>query len=293
MTTPLSEKFTLIVTVREREEWVVRNCELYAQMPFNVIIADSSKLLIHDLTKIAETAPNIVYLYNPGCLYYQMIRKATEVANTEYVAIIPDDEIMYPGAIRECVTFLEKNKGHSFCDGYWDRWSDWDNKVTNQVLLNLCTDDIKERISTLSKGEFWKAPTAAVVRSSVSQEIHTFLCENTALQPVRYYDKIWLFIALCMGNFKPVTYIMGSRNPISGRYICQDDYPEEMRRDLSFNSILEESRLGALIEYFQKYGYDFDDASRFVTHIFKSGFRDRSDALLDDADYNNWMMRKF
>ena len=276
----LSEKFTLIVTVREREEWVVRNCKLYAQMPFNVVIADSSKLVTHDLAKIAEETTNIVYLYSPECLYYEIIHKATEVANTEYVAILPDDEIMYPGAIEKCVSFLEENRDYSFCDGYWDRWERWDKKVTDQILLNLKTDNIKKRIEVLSRKEYWKAPNSAVVRSSVSQEIHRFLCKNEELQPVRYYDKIWLFIALCQGNFKPVSYIIGSRNPISTRYIWQEDYPKEMRRDLSFDSILEENRLEALVKYFQKYGYDESESEKFINSIFKTGFREGSDGNL-------------
>ena len=61
----------------------------------------------------------------------------------------------------------------------------------------------------------WKAPNHCVVRTDLLKEIYGFVLGERLLWPLRWFDKIWMFIAGYRGSYKCLDVKYGRKCPSS------------------------------------------------------------------------------
>lgn len=108
-------RLTLIMLTYNRQEYALRNMAYWSSMPVTLIVVDGSQEAINN-EKLLEYGSNIKYYHKPESLY-ERIRFVIGKQNTEYTALLGDDEFYSPTAISKCIQRLDANKELVSCIG--------------------------------------------------------------------------------------------------------------------------------------------------------------------------------
>src|SRR3989344_2242723 len=141
-------KIDLVIPTHNRINLLKRILDFYQSYgnDFNFIIADSSNSNNKEFNKkLVRTYSNLNILYIdkfPEKLeQHYKFAEMVKYLKSEFCVFCPDDDFIIPNAIRECVTFLEKNPDYSAAHGTYisfevQRQSSGDNKFRWRLLFS-------------------------------------------------------------------------------------------------------------------------------------------------------------
>ena len=109
------EKLTLVMPTYQRQKYALRNMRYWSDTNVTLMVLDGSEDPIN--SKILNSfGANIVYINDPSSIE-QRLNKAHFKINTEYVALIGDDEFYVVSAVKSCIQELEKDDSLIACCG--------------------------------------------------------------------------------------------------------------------------------------------------------------------------------
>ena len=159
---------------------------------------------------------------------------------------------------------MENNPDYSFVDGMWK--DKYEKQTSYFIESNFYSEEPTERIQ-VCLNDYWKAPNHSVVKTSVLRNNYSFQFENETLWPIRWYDKIWMFLACFDGNYKALPIRYGDRRNERLMNTLEGNYPKRLRKDTPWSHILFGDNLKPLINFCIDQGYDKEWSKDFVTKI--------------------------
>lgn len=117
-TTPLNERFTLVVLSHNRKAFLQRILQYYSSYPCSILVLDSS---VEANESVAELYPQVDYRHLPQFSYKGLQDKLTYGVNlvtTPYMAFAADDDFLIHDALSASVEFLEAHQDYGLCHGY-------------------------------------------------------------------------------------------------------------------------------------------------------------------------------
>ena len=240
----LKDDLTIICPLHCRDSYIEGFLKYYQDLSCKILLVDSTPLPAIQ-KKIGLVEPpnsvfrydkeNLCYLYYPDKIYYKKMYEALQMVDTPFVVEIADDDKVHKKALLKAVSFLKENPEYLFADGRWycDEDQAWF-KLSGEGLIdetgrldlfwaeqeefyigtNFFSEDPFERIRTYLNKQ-WKAPNHCVVRTDLLKEIYGFVDGERLLWPLRWFDKIWMFIAGYRGSYKCLDVKYGRKCPSS------------------------------------------------------------------------------
>ena len=108
-----TNKLTIIIPSYNRLGYLQRQLAFWADREVAVIAIDGSE---EPLSGVDEVAANITYRHLKKSLT-QRIAEAAEMVRTQYVVMLPDDELYVPSALEASVRFLDEHPDYASCKG--------------------------------------------------------------------------------------------------------------------------------------------------------------------------------
>ena len=261
-------------TVFERHKYLVRLFTYNKRFDCRKVVIDSGPVYFQE----ERNFPDIEYHHKPDIGVYEKLHLALELAETEYILFISDDDFaILPGVLR-ATKFLLDNPGYCMANGQQLRFTEEEgvfsnnyghNQLNELVFRNLKTSDCTERLSHFF--EHFYAPNYAVVRSEVYKEALKFVLSNNILSPVRFWDKVLAFIIAMNGNFKYLPILLGARS--SGERLIDTNPELLIERDVYFDDIFSrlEEKNNPFVKYLsQKTGISSKEADNAISYAFNS-----------------------
>lgn len=106
------KNITLLIPTHNRPRYLSRILDYYSNIDVKIVVCDSSS---NPFTR--KMRKNVKYQYYKNYPYVSKIYECLKKINTPYVVICPDDDFIIPNAIKECISFLEKNPDYAAVDG--------------------------------------------------------------------------------------------------------------------------------------------------------------------------------
>lgn len=108
-------RLTLVIPTYERQDFVLRLMNFWADKGPNLIVLDGSSRPIEP-AKLDTFGSQVQYLHRPVGLYQRLL-EALDLVQTEFVALAGDDEFYLPSAVNECIKELDYDGGLIACCG--------------------------------------------------------------------------------------------------------------------------------------------------------------------------------
>ena len=258
----LKDKFTIIITIHERKEFAQPLLDYYQDFPCNIIVSDSSR----KITSL-KFNNNTKLIHAPGQLYYEKVYSALEQVKTPFVLELPDDDIVFKNAIIECVNFLDNNSDYVFVEGRWENV--WQEQTEYFLKSNFYSMDPLERIIKCLN-EYWKAGNHSIIRTEILKQNYEFQLQNQSLWPIRWFDKIWMFLTCFEGNYKALPVLYGRRDKTSRLISLLKGYDERLKKEITWSDILLGDSLKPLVNFCIERGYEPDFSEQFVRNVAKN-----------------------
>jgi glycosyltransferase domain-containing protein len=110
----LLSKLTIILFAKGRKPFIIRQINLWANFPVNLVIIDNSDVPFSS-EELSLMPTNVKYFHENT--YFESFLRASSVLSTEYALIANDDDVYLPSGIVACITYLERNKNVISCIG--------------------------------------------------------------------------------------------------------------------------------------------------------------------------------
>ena len=110
----LLSKLTIILFAKGRKPFIIRQINLWANFPVNLVIIDNSDIPFSS-EELSLMPSNVKYFHENT--YYESFLRASTVLSTEYALIANDDDVYLASGIVACITYLELNKNVISCIG--------------------------------------------------------------------------------------------------------------------------------------------------------------------------------
>jgi len=108
-------RLTLVIPTYERQDFVLRLMNYWADKGPNLIVLDGSASPIEPV-KLDVFGSQVQYLHRQVGLYQRLL-EALDLVQTEFVALAGDDEFYLPSAVNECIKELDYDRGLIACCG--------------------------------------------------------------------------------------------------------------------------------------------------------------------------------
>ena len=106
---------TIVILSIRPSVGLINRISYWEKLVAAVIVADGS----HDEVGLEQSASHrkTTYLSLPGATYKERLGRAAELVSTEYVALVPDDELFLPEGIQATLQFLSEHPDYIGCSG--------------------------------------------------------------------------------------------------------------------------------------------------------------------------------
>ena len=108
-------KLTLVIPTFNRQNFVLRTIAYWAGKGPNVIVVDGSPSSI-DQIELDKIPSNVRYIFEPSGIF-DRLRTALDHVDTEFVALLADDEFFIPSALSNCLDQLIRDSELVACCG--------------------------------------------------------------------------------------------------------------------------------------------------------------------------------
>ena len=113
----LLSKLTLVIPTYNRPRYALRNMRYWSGSEVTVHVLDGGEQPI-PVEEMAGLAANVNYHHMPIPMpSWAPLRKASDLVQTEYVAMLGDDELYLPDALEACIQELESDESLVACSG--------------------------------------------------------------------------------------------------------------------------------------------------------------------------------
>ncbi|MDE2165866.1 MAG: TIGR00180 family glycosyltransferase [Alphaproteobacteria bacterium] len=108
---------TILIPTHNRSRYLERCVRWFLDLPYPVVIADSSEMEWRSEFRADE---RIRYIHMPGGLevYRSKLQKGVAAVETPYVAMCADDDFITAAGLAQSIGFLDSHPDYSFCQGY-------------------------------------------------------------------------------------------------------------------------------------------------------------------------------
>ena len=298
----IAKEFTLVISVHERNNYAQNLINYYygGGFPASIIIVDSSSkqmgccpvyspfdgrvlpsLSFGELDQQITENKNYIYdkksptvIYCPSELYYSKMYNILTYVSTPYVCELSDDDLIYIESIFECINFLRKHKQYDCCDGFWN--SNKDVVLQEKEIMSLVKSDFfssipQERLVELLNNN-WKAINHSVIKTEILRECYKFQLDNECLWPIKWWDKILMFIFCFIGNYKPLAILYGKRRDWGEHRLINTlgtEYPKQLKKEVEWKDMLKDKKnYRPLIDFCCKFGFEEKYSEVLVKNIF-------------------------
>lgn len=114
---------SLLIPTMNRPKFLGRLLRYYSDLGFrhNIYIGDSSSSphieQVRNVIKIHERKLNIFYYEYPGVNNAVAVSNLLASVSSPYAVLLPDDDLVIPNSVEQCVRFLENHKEYSAAHG--------------------------------------------------------------------------------------------------------------------------------------------------------------------------------
>jgi len=114
---------TIIIPTMNRSDFLIRLLNYYADTGFKhwLFIGDSSDAYHVEITKNAirnfEGKLKIIYREYPGLNDAECNQQLSQLVSTPYAVFVADDDFLFPDALEQCISFLEKHENYNSVHG--------------------------------------------------------------------------------------------------------------------------------------------------------------------------------
>lgn len=269
------DAFTVILLVWNRFQYIDQTADFYRNMPFRVIVADSSQAP----NGFDVAGQNIEYIYNGAIHYFENIRKSLAQVTTPYVVIMTDDDIMMPTVVDRFVSQMKRDGAlaaygaNLFFDGEYLQ-----KRASTAPFTTIKRFFTHEAFLPLNHG---------VVETTACRDVFDLVAEDPHLMTIRCHDAV--FSLACCLTVPPILtrelYFLNRQSSLVFTKGQRPDpalqalYPTELRREVSFEAWLDEycARPPAPLDRFvaERRGVSPDAARAFILDVF-SGLDSRN-----------------
>ena len=197
----IRDRLTVIITIRNRRNTLLRAINYYKDFPANVIFLDSTAATIYD--KCYMAAPNL-YMHVPKKNYVQKIHDCLKTIDTKYTVVICDDDFLSSTGLEKSIKFLEENENYVGCRG--QEVALFDNFLSYETLDYLIDklDDFhsEQQIERVYRSWTYFNGSAVhnILKTEVQVKIQEFHLEFPQFNAINFYDKTLSYIAAAAGD---------------------------------------------------------------------------------------------
>ncbi len=116
----MKNKLTIMVPEKNRHQFLRRLLDYFAlaECEFEIVIADSSDESYQEICGEFPSVLNIRYVrFQPAISPYDKLMQTIEAISSDYLVMTGDDDFLSLAALRECVSFLDREPGFSLAHG--------------------------------------------------------------------------------------------------------------------------------------------------------------------------------
>jgi len=246
-TMPNLSELTLVVPTYNRQNYALRQLHFWFNTPVKIHILDgtSNPIDTKDLKSLGEN----VHYYHLPCSYEERLRKALELVDTPYVALLCDDEFFIPCALKHCIDELKTHKELMACIGrclgfYSTKRGIMAAPMYNEMKGYGCFGAIAKERMIKHMNPYVCSTTYAVQRSEAWKKSIEILTKGKFSSP--YVGELQFELATCyQGNSMVIEDLMWLRN-MKNRPI---DFTK-WNRKLQFDTWIKDPSYGAEVKLF-------------------------------------------
>lgn len=252
-------------------------------MESSVLIVDQSK---HSWEK-AKNYPLVKYIHLPSKKYnfYEMWKEVIDnQVSTPYICWNNDDDFTTPDYIDQATDFLNKNKNYTFVTGETLQYGnemygklEW---LKEEKLKPI--ESISQRIETYFDGLFANPHVVvrkSVVHKAVSDILESVQVQEASLAPIKFWDKIFNFYALTLGNKKTLrclATVRCNRHSQAKKYTgtgtlmtILKEYPSVLEKDTPYSEIINRIDKSQIVSnFFKENSSQKIDVDQFINKVF-------------------------
>lgn len=193
----------IVPTYGNRHSFVTRTAGQWSNTDARLIIVDESADCMPTAQQAQLRDPRS-YHHVPSLLYLERLRYAVDLAETEFVVICPDDNLLVLPAVRRCITVLEERPDIVACAGIYCWFSRFRNMVT-------CLENLSDLSPLPQRGEVRRQRLIAschniffygVVRRSAMQLCCRMLAPRYSAASIGFH--VVQFGLAYLGNFESI-----------------------------------------------------------------------------------------
>ena len=208
---------TICIFSYERKRDLERLVKYWSSTDVKVIILDAS----NQPTKIVNSK-NIKYFYTPNTPIHKRLLKFSEIVETKYILLSPDDDFFALEGISKTLKFLDNNSEFSSAQGLRIRFFDfpdfhWIPDYVKQMRLKFVEEDKIERLYKMSSSMHY---LYSIIRSTdFTKIVNCFNNVNTEKRDAQMFvELIFNYTLPVLGKhiILPVFYSARKAHPYEG-----------------------------------------------------------------------------
>jgi len=210
----LLSKLTLVIPTYNRQRYVLRNMRCWSGSDLTVQVLDGSEQPI-PAEEMAGLTANVNYHHLPISIF-DRLRKAGDLVQTKYTALLSDDEFFLPDALQACIQELEADETFVSCIGQVLGFRHFSNQVINWGSAGMADyavlqdDPIARMIHHMNP--YAPSTIYSVVRTPVWKQAMTILPQKNQFS-VYALGEIEFELAVCyQGKSKGIENLMWLRS---------------------------------------------------------------------------------
>ncbi len=207
-------RLTIIIPTYKRQEYVLRNMGYWSGLGPIVHVFDGSKQPIENKL-LLDFEENVHYHHYPIGLI-ERLNKSVDFVNTDYVALLCDDEFYVPSALLKCINCLDSEPDMVSTGGRTIFFSYLDNNVYGVVGYpghrdyKVLSNDSCERM-VYHMSPYYQTIMYSVIRSNIWKKAISIVTQKE--YPVYALPEIQVELAVCyQGKSKVLPYLMLMRS---------------------------------------------------------------------------------
>jgi len=217
---------TIIITAKSRRSTLPRCLEYYKGFTGRIILLDGSSTR----WDLISGYDHVEYVHMPDTPWIDKTIHVLNSVTTPYVIWIPDDDFLLLHSIPVMVKFLNDNPDYVSVTGQevglYDRLVevDHDAKINHwgkifeyetyeyilEANMTAHFDDLEQRLWFY--WTYFNSKVHSIIRTDVKLSIYRFMIDNPNLFAIRFFDKLWTFIAACQGKLAVLPVLSTARS---------------------------------------------------------------------------------
>ena len=224
---------TIIITAKNRRSTLPRCLEYYKGFTGRIILLDDSSTRWN----LISGYDHVEYVYMPDTPWIDKKIHVLNSVTTPYVIWIPDDDFLFLHSIPVMVKFLNDNPDYVSVTGqdvglyeerrlgdwaftarthlvhYWHWQKSFEYETYAYILeanMTAQLDDLEQRLWFY--WTYFNCKVHSIIRTDVKLSIYRFMIDNPDLFAIRFFDKVWTFIAACQGKLAVLPVLSTARS---------------------------------------------------------------------------------